>query len=68
MLKNYKFEGYTIKELAELLEKLMTNGYADYKIHISGEYVENGFYHGNLADVYTDHENKEIIFDSEEEY
>lgn len=68
MLKNYKFEGYTVKELAELLDKLMTNGYADYKIHISGEYVENGFYHGNLADVYTNHENKEIVFDSEEEY
>ena len=44
MLENYKPEGYTIKELSELLNKLMTNGYADYKIHISGEYVENGFY------------------------
>lgn len=67
MLENYKPEGYTIKELAELLNKLMTNGYADYKIHISGDYVEHEFYNGNLADVYTDHENKEIIFDSEEE-
>ena len=68
MLKNYKPNGYTVKELAELLNKLMTNGYADYKIHISGEYIENGFYHGNLADVYTDHDNREIVFDSEEEY
>lgn len=67
MLENYKPEGYTIKELAELLNKLMTNGYADYKVHISGDYVEHEFYNGNLADVYTDHENKEIIFDSEEE-
>ena len=68
MLKNYKPNGYTVKELAELLNKLMTNGYANYKIHVSGEYVENGFYHGNLADVYTDHDNREIVFDSEEEY
>lgn len=67
MLENYKPEGYTVKELFELLNKLMTNGYADYKIHISGEYVENGFYHGNLADVYTDHESKKIFFESEEE-
>lgn len=68
MLKNYKLNGYTIKELAELLNKLMINGYANYKIHVSGEYVENGFYYGNLADVYTDHDNREIVFDSEEEY
>lgn len=67
MLENYKPEGYTIKELSELLNKLMTNGYADYKIHISGDYVEHEFYHGNLADIYTDHESKEVIFDSEEE-
>ena len=67
MLENYKPEGYTIKELSELLNKLIINGYADYKVLISGDYVEHEFYNGNLADVYTDHESKEIIFDSEKE-
>lgn len=65
MLKNYKPEGYTVKELIALLSKLDCQ---DYKVRVYGDF-EEGFRNGRVVDMDPnydiDHERKEIELEVE---
>ena len=63
MLEYYKPEGYTIIELAQLLDKLATK-YPNYKIRMSTEYFE-GYWCGKVTDVYIKDKDKMIYLETE---